>query len=278
MKVAVTGSEGMLGYDIRQVFSDVELVCLTYETLDITKLDSVMRTIREVKPDFVINAAAFTDVDRCESEPDLAYLVNGLGARNVAMACEESKCPIIQISTDYVFDGAKNGPYNEWDNTAPINQYGLSKLMGERFVTSLTSRFYVVRTSWLYGKNGKNFVDTIGRLLSEREGIDVVNDQAGSPTYTLDLAGKLREIIGKGYGVYHVTNSGKCSWYDFAVAIAAKKGIKKRITPVTSEMFKRPAKRPANSVLGHTMLRLEGLGEMRDWKEALDEYLESTGA
>jgi dTDP-4-dehydrorhamnose reductase len=273
LKVVVTGSEGMLGHDIRRVFSDVELVGLTYETLDITKLDPVMKRMREVKPDFLINAAAFTDVDRCESEPDLAYLVNGIGARNVAMACEEIGCPVIHISTDYVFDGAKDGPYNEWDDTGPINQYGLSKLMGERFVTSLTNRFYLVRTSWLYGKNGKNFVDTIGRLLSERDGIDVVNDQVGSPTFTLDLARKLREIIGRGYGTYHVTNSGKCSWYEFAVAIAAKMGISKRISPVTSEMFKRPAKRPANSVLGHTMLRLEGLAGMRDWKAALDEYL-----
>ncbi len=273
MKIVVTGSEGMLGHDIRRVFSDVELVCLTYETLDITKLDQVMNRIREIKPDFVLNAAAFTDVDRCESEPDLAYTVNGIGARNVAMACEEAGCPIIQISTDYVFDGTKDGPYDEWDDTAPINQYGLSKLMGERFVTSLTNRFYVVRTSWLYGKNGKNFVDTIGRLLSEKDSINVVNDQVGSPTFTVDLARKLKEIIGKGYGIYHITNSGKCSWYEFAVEIAAKMGIRKRISPVTSEMFKRPAKRPANSVLGHTMLRLEGLSEMRDWKAALEEYL-----
>jgi dTDP-4-dehydrorhamnose reductase len=273
MKIAVTGSEGMLGHDIGRVFSDVELVPLTLETLDITVLDAVVARIREISPDYVINAAAFTDVDRCESERDLACRVNGLGARNIAIACEEAGCPVVQISTDYVFDGKKNGPYDEWDDTNPINQYGLSKLMGERFVMSLTNRYYIVRTSWLYGKNGKNFVDTVGRLLSERDGIDVVHDQVGSPTYTADLAGKLREIIGKGYGIYHVTNSGKCSWYEFAVAIAGKKGIGKRITPVTSEMFRRPAKRPANSVLGHTMLRLEGLGAMRHWEEALGEFL-----
>ncbi len=273
MKVVVTGSEGMLGHDIRRVFTDVELVSLTYDTLDITKLDPVMKRIREIRPDYVINSAAFTDVDRCETEPELAYLVNGVGARNVAMACEEVGCPVIHVSTDYVFDGTKDGAYDEWDDTAPINKYGLSKLMGERFVMSLTNRFYVVRTSWLYGKNGKNFVDTIGRLLVERDTLDVVNDQVGAPTFTLDLARKLREIIGKGYGIYHVTNSGRCSWYEFAVAIASKMGITKKISPVTSEMFKRPAKRPANSVLGHTMLRLEGLYEMRDWKAALEEYL-----
>jgi dTDP-4-dehydrorhamnose reductase len=273
MKVAVTGAEGMLGYDIGRVFADVELIRLTCETLDITALDAVVKRIREIKPDYVINAAAFTDVDRCEAEPDLACRVNGLGARNVAIACEEAGCPVVQISTDYVFDGEKSGPYNEWDDTSPVNQYGLSKLMGERFVMSLTNRYYIVRTSWLYGKNGKNFVDTIGRLLSERDGIDVVDDQVGSPTYTVDLAKKLKEIVGKGYGIYHVTNSGECSWYEFAVAIARKKGSGKRITPVTTEAFKRPAKRPANSVLGHTMLRLEGLGDMRHWEKALGEYL-----
>jgi dTDP-4-dehydrorhamnose reductase len=273
LRVAVTGSEGMLGHDIEQVFSDVELVRFAYEDLDITVLDEVVRRIREVRPDYVINAAAFTDVDRCEAEPDLACRVNGLGARNIAMACEEAGCPIVQISTDYIFDGNKDGPYNEWDDPHPVNQYGFSKLMGERFVMSLTNRYYVVRTSWLYGKNGKNFVDTIGKLLSERDGIDVVHDQVGSPTYTVDLARKLKEILGKGYGVYHVTNSGKCSWYEFAVAIAHMKGIDKRITPVTSEAFKRPAKRPSNSVLDHTMLRLEGLGDVRPWQEALREYL-----
>jgi dTDP-4-dehydrorhamnose reductase len=273
VKVAVTGSEGMLGHDIQRAFSDVELFCLTYENLDITVLDEVVRRIWEIRPDYVINAAAFTDVDRCEAEPDLACRVNGLGARNIAIACEEVGCPVVQISTDYVFNGNKIGPYDEWDDTNPINQYGLSKLMGERFVMSLTNRYYIVRTSWLYGKKGKNFVDTIGRLLSERDGIDVVHDQVGSPTYTVDLARKLKEIIGKGYGIYHATNTGSCSWYEFAAAIARKKGIGKRITPVTSEAFRRPAKRPANSVLGHTMLRLEGLGDMRPWEEALGEYL-----
>ncbi|MDA8434330.1 MAG: dTDP-4-dehydrorhamnose reductase [Nitrospiraceae bacterium] len=273
MRIAVTGSEGMLGCDILRVFSDVEIVGLTYESLDITDLDATVRRVREVRPDYVINAAAFTDVDRCESEPDLACRVNGLGARNIAIACDETGCPVVQISTDYVFDGSKSGPYHEWDETNPVNQYGFSKLMGERFVMSHTNRYYIVRTSWLYGKNGKNFVDTIGRLLSERDGLDVVHDQIGSPTYTVDLAKKLKEIIGRGYGVYHVTNSGTCSWYEFAAAIARRKGIGKRITPVTSEMFTRPAKRPANSVLAHTMLRLEGLDDTRHWEEALGEYL-----
>lgn len=275
MKIALTGAEGMLGHDIRKAFSDTEITCFTHNSLDISVLDSTVKRIRDVKPDFLIHSAAFTDVDRCESEPERAYLVNGIGTRNVTMACEEIKCPVMYISTDYVFDGSKKGPYDEWDRTNPINIYGVSKLMGERFVSMLTNRFYIVRTSWLYGSNGRNFVETIIRLLSERESIEVVDDQTGCPTYTYDLARKLREVVGKGYGVYHITNTGNCSWYDFALAIAVGAGLKKQITPVSSERFGRSAKRPANSVLGNTILRLESIGEPRHWQEALGEYLKA---
>ena len=273
MKIALTGSDGMLGSDIKNVFSDVELINFTLHDFDITNLDGSHKAIKEAKPDYLIHVAAYTDVDGCESNPETAFLVNGIGARNITMACEDIGCPVIYISTDYVFDGTKKETYNEWDKTNPINVYGLSKLMGEQFVTSLTNRFYIVRTSWLYGKNGKNFVDTIIRLLSERDEIDVVNDQTGSPTYTCDLAGKLKELIGRGYGTYHVTNTSHCSWHEFAVEIAKIKGINKNINPTTTEKFKRPAKRPAFSVLGNTMLRLEGIEPARHWKEALKDYL-----
>ena len=273
MKVVLTGAGGMLGHDLQRAFRDAEVVGLSSASLDVTKLDAVVGRIRDEDPDVVIHSAAFTDVDRCESEPEKAYLVNGIGTRNVAMACEETGCPIVYISSDYVFNGRKASPYNEWDDPCPVNTYGLSKLMGERFVSTLTNRFYIVRTSWLYGREGKNFVDTIIRLFSEKERIEVVNDQVGCPTYTLDLARKVRELIGKGYGTYHVTNTGTCSWFDFAVAIAAKRGIRKDIVPVTSEQFKRPAARPAYSVLGNNMLRLEGIAEPRKWEEALGEYL-----
>jgi dTDP-4-dehydrorhamnose reductase len=273
VKIALTGSDGMLGSDIKNVFSDVELINFTLHDFDITDLDRSHKAINEVKPDYMIHVAAYTDVDGCESNPETAILVNGIGARNITMACEEIGCPVIYISTDYVFDGTKKETYNEWDKTNPINMYGLSKLIGEQFVTSLTNRFYIVRTSWLYGKNGKNFVDTIIRLLSERDEIDVVNDQTGSPTFTCDLARKLKELIGRGYGTYHITNTSHCSWYEFAVEIAKLKGINKKINPTTTEKFKRPAKRPAFSVLGNTMLRLEGIEPARHWKEALADYL-----
>lgn len=262
----------MLGSDISKVFSDIELTAFTLNDFDITDLDKSVSIIKETNPDFLIHTAAYTDVDGCELDPEKAYLVNGIGARNAAIACEEIKCPIIYISTDYVFDGAKKEPYDEWDITDPINRYGLSKLLGERFVSSMTNRFYIVRTSWLYGRNGKNFVETISRLLSEKDEIDVVDDQVGSPTFTYDLALKLRELIGKGYGTYHITNSSHCSWYEFAVEIAGQKPGKTRIKPTTSDKFKRAAKRPAFSVLDNAMLRLEGLDELRPWKDALKDY------
>jgi len=273
LKIAVTGSDGMLGSDIVKVFSDVELIQLTLSDFDITDLDQTFSHIKDIKPDYLMHLAAFTDVDGSEQNPEMAYKVNGIGARNVAMACEEIKCPIVYISSDYVFDGTKKDSYKEWDETNPISEYGFSKLLGERYVTSMTNRYYIVRTSWLYGKSGKNFVDTICRLLSEKDEIEVVDDQVGSPTFTHDLAVKLRELIGKGYGVYHITNSSHCSWFEFAQEIARLKSSNTKIEPTTTEKFNRPAKRPAYSVLNNTMLRLEGIDELRHWKDALRDYL-----
>jgi dTDP-4-dehydrorhamnose reductase len=273
MRIALTGSSGMLGHDIRKVFSDVELIGLTRKDLDVTSLDQSVSRITEISPDYLIHGAAYTDVDGCEQDPEKAYLVNGIGTRNITMACEEVKCPILYISSDYVFDGTNSEPYNEWDLTAPVTRYGRSKLMGEQYVRSLTNRFYIIRTSWLYGKNGKNFVDTICRFLSEKDEIDVVDDQIGSPTYTYDLAVKLRELAGKGYGIYHISNASHCSWFEFAQEIARLRSSNTKIVPTTTDKFKRPAKRPAYSVLNNTMLRLEGIEELRHWKDALREYL-----
>jgi dTDP-4-dehydrorhamnose reductase len=263
----------MLGNDIQKVFTDIDLITFTLSDFDITDREGTFAAIRDARPDYLIHAAAYTDVDGSESNPERAILVNGIGTRNVTIACEEVKCPVLYISTDYVFDGAAREPYHEWSRTNPLNAYGLSKLLGEQFVAALTNRFYIVRTSWLYGKNGKNFVDTIIKLLSEKNEIDVVNDQFGSPTFTYDLAVKLRELIGRGYGIYHITNSSHCSWHEFAVEIAKIKGISKKINPTTSDKFKRPAKRPAFSVLGNTMMKLEGIKELRTWNEALKDYL-----
>ncbi len=263
----------MLGHDVKKVFFDSELISFSRREFDITNIDSTLAAVREHKPDFLIHAAAYTDVDGSELDPQQAYRVNSIGTRNVTMACEEYNCPVIYISSDYVFNGSGNKPYDEWDRPDPINKYGLSKLLGEEFVTTLTNKFYIVRTSWLYGRNGKNFVDTIARLLKEKEEIDVVDDQIGAPTSTYDLALKLRELIGRGYGTYHISNSSSCSWYEFALEIARLENSKSRVKPVTSAQFKRPAPRPAYSLLGNTMLKLEGLEELRHWKDALQNYL-----
>ncbi len=276
MKVAITGADGMLGRAMQKIFSDTELIPFPHTSLDITDLDSALKTVRDTRPDILIHAAAFTDVDACETDPEKAYLVNGIGARNMAIACEEVRCPIFLISSDYVFDGGKNFPYDEWDKANPINHYGLSKLMAEQFVSSLTNRFYIVRTSWLYGAHGRNFVDTIIRLLAGNDSLQVVSDQFGSPTFTEDLAATLRQLIGKGYGTYHVTNSGVCTWHEFAVKISDLMGIHKPIIPVTSGELKRSAKRPTQSGLNNTMLRLEGIPPLRRWSEALEQYIQQT--
>ncbi len=273
LKIALTGSDGMLGHDIRKVFTDVELINFTLNDFDITDPDKTMSAIKQAKPDYLIHPAAYTNVDGCEKDPETAQRVNAIGAKNVTIACEEIGCPVLYISTDYVFDGKKEEPYIESDEPNPLNEYGISKLNGERFVSSLTDSFYIVRTSWLYGKNGKNFVETISRLLSEKDEISVVNDQFGSPTYTYDLALKLRELIGKGYGTYHITNSSKCSWYEFALEIAALKQSDTKIIPITSDEFRQPARRPSRSVLANTMIKQAGIKELRSWKEALREYV-----
>jgi dTDP-4-dehydrorhamnose reductase len=276
MKVALTGAGGMLGHAVMKVFADTELIPFTRADLDITSIDDAVKKIRDAQPDFLIHTAAFTNVDACETEPETAYLVNGLGTRNVVIACEEIRCPVVHISSDYVFDGTKTAPYDEWDSPNPVSRYGVSKLMAEQYVSSLTNRFYIVRTSWLFGRNGRNFVDTIVRLLAGKDPLRVVNDQFGSPTLTHDLALAIRELLGRGYGIYHVTNTGVCTWYEFAVEIAEKQGINKEIIPVTSGEFNRPARRPANSALNDTMLRLERISPLRHWEDALDAYLTQT--
>jgi dTDP-4-dehydrorhamnose reductase len=274
VRIALTGSDGMLGSAIQRVFhGNVDLVNFSLNDFDITDLDAAVSKIRDAAPDYLIHTAAYTDVDGCEKHPEEAFRINGIGTRNIAMACEDIKCPLMYISTDYVFDGTKGSPYNEWDSPNPINQYGTSKLLGEHYVMALTNRFYIVRTSWLYGGNGNNFVDTISGLLSVKDEIEVVNDQVGSPTLTGDLALKLKELVGGGYGIYHITNASHCSWYEFAMEIGKSRPGKAKISPTTTDRFNRPARRPSYSVLDNAVLRLDGRGELRHWKEALKDYL-----
>jgi dTDP-4-dehydrorhamnose reductase len=276
MKVIVTGAKGQLGTDLVHLLADrgYEVYGCGREELDITNFDQVKQVISEVRPDVVVHAAAYTKVDLAESEPDQAFLINAYGTRNVAVVSEAIGAKLVYISTDYVFDGTANVPYNEFAPTNPLSVYGKSKLAGEQFVRNLHSKFFIVRTSWVYGKHGNNFVKTMLKLVQERDELMVVDDQVGCPTYTVDLANCILELIQtEKYGVYHVSNSGHCSWYEFAKAIFEEAGIKIKVNPCTTKDFPRPAPRPSYSVFDHMSLRLNGFNDMKHWREALREFI-----
>lgn len=274
MKVIITGSNGQLGKELtKQMYGKYELICTDRESLDILNFEKVEKFIIEKKPDVVINCAAHTAVDVCETDIDNAYKINALGPRNLAIACEKIGAKFVQVSTDYVFDGSGKRPYREDDITCPNSIYGTSKLMGEQFTKEFCSKYFIVRTAWLYG-DGNNFVKTMLKLSETHNELNVVNDQVGSPTSTVDLSRAIIELMStEYYGTYHGTCEGECSWYDFAKKIFEIKNIDIKVNPVTSEEFKRPAPRPAYSVLDNFMFRLIKLNSFRNWEESLGEYL-----
>ncbi|MDQ0339459.1 dTDP-4-dehydrorhamnose reductase [Caldalkalibacillus uzonensis] len=275
-KVLVTGANGQLGYDMIKVFNSKEFDVVGFgkSELNVANQDLVNEIIYNVKPDIVIHCAAYTNVDQAETEPNKAFLVNAIGARNIAVATERFGAKLVYISTDYVFDGQKKEPYHEFDQPCPINIYGKSKLAGEQYVRDFHSRYFIVRTSWVYGKNGNNFVKTMLKLAKEKKALKVVNDQKGCPTYTVDLANVILELVrSEKYGIYHVTNSGSCTWYEFANTIFEHANINVNVEACTTKDFPRPAMRPANSILDHLSLRLNGYKEVRHWKDALQDFL-----
>jgi dTDP-4-dehydrorhamnose reductase len=285
----------MLGRDLVEVLSEgQELHLLDVEKfppslsfkfstleLDITDSERIYKEVTRINPDIVIHTAAYTDVDGCEKNRDLAFRVNALGTRNIALACQRFDTELLYISTDYVFGGEKNEPYLEFDRPNPQSTYAKSKYWGELYIMWLLNKFYIVRSSWLFGKNGENFVNRILNLAKKKEEIEVVNDQTGSPTYTKDLARAIAQLIGaegedsttraKPYGIWHITNSGQCSWYEFAKEILRDTGV--LVKPITSEKLNRPARRPKFSVLDNYVWRLQGWEPLRHWKEALKDYL-----
>lgn len=276
MKVLIIGSEGMLGHDLVDILStENEVSTTTIYTLDITDINKTVQKVKEINPDVVVHAAAFTDVDGSESNADLAYKVNALGTRNVAVACREADSALVYICTDYVFDGTKGSPYYEYDQTNPLGVYGKTKHLGEIYICDILNKFYIVRTSWLYGFHGPNFVTTMLNLAETMDSISVVSDQIGSPTYTVDLATAISKLIKKPvYGIYHITNSEHCSWYEYAKEIFEIAGIDVEVKPVTTEEFPRPAPRPKYSVLKNYNWKMEGFPEIRSYKEALKEYMD----
>jgi len=276
MKILVTGANGQLGQELIRLPErpDIEMTGFGRNELNVTDPEQCRNMIRACKPDAVIHCAAYTKVDQAESEPDVAFRVNAEGARNAALAAEQIGAKFVYISTDYVFDGKADRPYLEHDPPNPLSVYGKTKLAGEEFVKSISSRHFIVRTSWMYGKHGANFVKTMLKLAEERDRLKVVHDQIGSPTYTLDLAQFLLELVKTDYyGIYHASNSGICSWYEFAKAIFEERGLNVRVEPCTTEEFLRPAPRPAWSVLDHGAIRVHGFEPLRPWREALRNYL-----
>ena len=266
----------MLGRDLRaRLGARHQVVPADLPEVDITDLELVQRTFESAKLDVVIHTAAFTAVDDCEHRPDLAFQVNAEGTRNVAAACRMASLRMLYVSTDYVFDGQKPTPYAEDDVPNPLNVYGRSKLQGERHVTELLQAAWIVRTSWLFGPLGKNFVRTILQQAQRGEPLRVVDDQVGAPTYTMDLAEKLEQIVMRGNpGIYHVTNRGYCSWFEFAQEILRQAGLSHvPLFAIPTPASDRPARRPRNSRLAHKRLESEGLGLLPPWQDALARYL-----
>lgn len=275
MKILVTGSKGQLGIDLMASLTGRYDVCgYSRDEMDITDIDCTVKKVRELNPDIIINCGAYTKVDDCEKNVDLAYKVNGLGPRNLAVAALETNSRLLHISTDFVFDGKKNQPYIEFDNPNPLSVYGKSKLAGENMIREICPRHYILRTSWLYGKSGNNFVKTMLRLAETRDTIKVVDDQIGTPTYTMDLVRAIGMLIATdAYGTYHATNNGQCSWNEFARRIFEISGRNVEVLPISSEEFGSPAKRPKYSVLRNYMLEMQFGYNIRDWEDALMEFL-----
>jgi dTDP-4-dehydrorhamnose reductase len=249
MKALVTGAGGQLGRALQAALAGCDLIALTRAQLDIADLNEAREAVAAHGPEIVINAAAYTRVDDAETEHDAAYRANALGARNLALATADRNIPIVQVSTDYVFDGLKIRPYHEYDQTNPQSIYGKSKLAGEKAVASLNPRHYIVRTAWLYHTEGKNFPKTM-LAQSHRGEVRVVNDQYGSPTYVPHLAEAISKVIGTGaYGVYHFAGAGVASWFELTSKLYRLLGIETRVSPVATSEFPRPAPRPAYSAL-----------------------------
>lgn len=280
MKIAIFGVEGQLGRDLQAKLSEFNVIEMLYKSVDITDGDRVRSAVDGVTPDWIINAAAMTHVDRCETERDLAFAVNADGARHVARAAAAAGAKLVHISTDYVFDGEKASPYIETDTPRPINVYGESKLGGEKYVESECPHHYTVRTSGLYGRyecwgKGTNFVQTMLKLARDHTRLKVVNDEVLTPTYTEDLAVHIRSIIENEPppGIYHATNEGRCSWFDFATEIFRLRNIPIEIEPIPAAEWGAPARRPAWSVLENGALEAAGLNGFTGWKDALERYL-----
>ncbi len=280
MRVLITGGAGQLGMDMAlELEEEYEVVPVDIRDFDITELHATIRGVESVNPGAVVHCAALTDVDACEGEEDVAYLVNAIGARNVAIASQRVKARLVHISTDYVFDGQKGGAYREDDRPNPMTVYGKTKLMGERFVKQHVHEHFILRIAWLYGLTGKNFVKTILQAAQTKSELRVVNDQHGTPTWTADVARQVRALLrSNAFGVYHATSHGSCTWFEFAKTILMEAGVDTPVVPVATSEYPRSAPRPRNSVLDNHLLRIQGLDVMPPWQTSLSRFLHNTSS
>jgi dTDP-4-dehydrorhamnose reductase len=269
------GADGQLGSDVVRLLSPtVEVTARVMDELDVTDRAALRREVEASRPDVVINCAAWTAVDRAETEPDAAYRVNVLGARNVAQAARRVGSRVVYFSTDYVFDGTRVEPYDEEASTGPLSVYGRTKLLGERATREANADHLILRLAWLYGSTGHNFVRTVLRLAREKDQLRIVDDQVGSPTFTEDVVHQLWVAIEDGCcGTYHCVNAGQASWYAFANRIVRRLGLSVPVVPIQTTDYPTPARRPAYSVLANRKFELEGLNSMRPWEDALDDCL-----
>ncbi|MBR6511965.1 MAG: dTDP-4-dehydrorhamnose reductase [Clostridia bacterium] len=280
MKVLVTGVSGQLGYDVAKELKrrGHKVLAPKRDSLDLLDQVGIIQYFEYNKFDAVIHCAAYTAVDKAQEEKELCSNVNVSATRVIAKQCASRDIPLLYVSTDYVFPGTGSEPYETGDRKGPLQEYGISKLAGEEMVKSLCKKYYIVRTSWVFGKNGRNFVRTVLRLADLKDRISVVDDQVGSPTYTKDLAPLLCDMIETDkYGVYHATNEGFCSFYEFACEIISQSGKSLEIRPTTTDKYNAPAKRPLNSRLSKKSLDDAGFSRLPDWHDALSRYLTELG-
>lgn len=275
MKILITGANGMLAKAVEERFKEDEQILTDVAELDITDLDAVKSYVKNVKPDCIFNCAAYTAVDKAEEQPELAYKINAIGPKNLAIAAKENDATLIHISTDYVFGGSKpvSEDYSEDDEKAPRAVYGTSKLAGEEFIKEECDKYYIFRTAWLYGE-GHNFVRTMLNAAETHDEVKVVNDQHGSPTYAVDLADIIHQAVEKRipYGIYNSTNLGYTTWYDFTKLIYEIKNVNCKVTPVTSEEYAAAAERPKNSQMSKDKLLSNGI-QIPTYEDALRRYL-----
>src|SRR5579864_5489234 len=274
MRVTIFGATGMLGKALLRQWTGDEITALGSNQADIRNPDQVQRAVAHSRPDWIVLAAAYTDVDGCEINPTLASSVNTFGALNVAKAAAEARAKLLFLSTDYVFDGKKSSPYETTDSRRPINAYGRSKADAEEKLVQILPDCCIVRTSWLFGPGGKCFPDTILRLAGTRNELEVVTDQRGCPTFTMDLADAIIQLCRSGAkGIVHATNSGGCTWFDFGKEILRQAGVSTTVKPTMSDKYVRPAERPKYSILSPVSLSIHGI-KMRVWQETLPDYIE----